>query len=119
MYAGSSGGRPKLRLDDISISAEETDVEGLSSGNEMSLNIYPNPLLEQGTISYSIDNPGCAEILLSDIFGKEIKKIYAGLVNAGKNAVSLNIRDLPSGVYFCTLRIKARAIVRKIIIIRD
>ena len=68
-----------------------------------SLTIYPNPTTEQLYISGDFTN---AQLL--DVTGKQIKS-YANLTN------TINVADLPQGVYFLKLETEHGSVVKKFI----
>ncbi|MBV6479603.1 MAG: Ycf48-like protein [Ignavibacteria bacterium] len=69
---------------------------------------YPNPFNPQTTIKFSVLNPSSVSLMVYDITGKEILKIYDNeILNPGNYKVSLDFsrRSLSSGTYFYSMKV--------------
>ncbi len=65
---------------------------------------YPNPFNPSTVIKYSVPEQSRIKISLYDIIGNEIKSLYDGVQQAGLYQITLNAEDLPSGIYFVSMR---------------
>ena len=79
---------------------------------------YPNPFNPTTTISYSIPKRGLVQLKVYDILGKEVATLVNEEKPAGKYSVKFNGSNLPSGVYFYTLRVNNLVQSRKMILLR-
>jgi len=70
--------------------------------NLSNLSLYPNPTIELTTLSYGSNSVSELNITISDITGKEVKRITSQ-TNIGKNSIGLNTETLESGIYFVTI----------------
>jgi len=66
---------------------------------------YPNPLSSSTKIEYQLGLPGQVEILVYDLFGREINQLFSGFQTPGIHAVEwdgTNMQGMPvaSGLYF-------------------
>ena len=59
-----------------------------------------NPLISKNDIVFNLKTKGDISLRVFDITGALIKIVADGFYNAGTHTVSLNAKDLPSGVYF-------------------
>lgn len=68
------------------------------------LEIYPNPMTEQGTIHFRTLEGGKAQVYLYNSTGGLVKTLYNAEVEGGrKYEVRMDGSALPNGVYFCRL----------------
>ena len=96
-----------------SLSNHNTDVQNeiLEKGSVLFQNI-PNPASSTTTINYEVpSSANNAQINVVDSKGSIVKNI--ALDNMGKGSVSLNIEDLPSGIYHYTLVVDGSTIETK------
>ena len=84
-----------------------TKSSGLESNEELSLAIYPNPTNDQFTIQ---TNQNKAFYSLVDYSGKILLK---GQIDDG--STSVNVSQLPSGLYFMRVDGEQESFVRKVI----
>jgi hypothetical protein len=106
----------KLKEDSTSSNVTEPIVPNIETLNQN----YPNPFNPQTTIEYSIKNSNYVTLKVYDLLGKEI----ATLINEEKPAGNYNIQfdaakyNLPSGIYFYTLKAADYTSSKKMILIK-
>ncbi|MGB3016914.1 MAG: T9SS type A sorting domain-containing protein [Ignavibacteria bacterium] len=66
---------------------------------------YPNPFNPRTIINYELRTKNFVMLRVYDIAGREVATLVNDIMPAGKYAVEFNATDLPSGVYFYTLRV--------------
>ncbi len=66
---------------------------------------YPNPVAGSGVtvIRYGIPLQASIDLSLYDILGRRVKTLTHGSINAGEHSITLDVNDLPSGLYFYRL----------------
>ncbi|MBL7026221.1 MAG: T9SS type A sorting domain-containing protein, partial [Candidatus Marinimicrobia bacterium] len=69
---------------------------------------YPNPFNPSTTITYSLPEAGEVELLIYDLQGRMVDKLFSGPQSAGThdilwNGVNQNGFPISSGVYLCKL----------------
>ncbi|MBI2272043.1 MAG: T9SS type A sorting domain-containing protein [Bacteroidetes bacterium] len=105
-FSGEYGGQGNIRscwISQITTIGTLTSVSQFNENN--SLNIYPNPLIEQFTLSFDIEKMQTeANICIYNMEGQLVKMLFEGPLMAGKNEMRFDKTALASGVYF--LRIK-------------
>ncbi len=79
---------------------------------------YPNPFNPETVIEYFISSPAAVGIKIFDAGGKEIKSFDEGFRSTGKYSLSLNLSELPSGVYFYSLDTDGKILSRKMVLIK-
>jgi C1A family cysteine protease len=66
---------------------------------------YPNPFNPSTAIEFVVPQNGYASVKVYNLLGQEVATAFTGNVEAGKiNTALLNASNLPSGIYFYTLR---------------
>lgn len=68
-------------------------------GESLSLDVYPNPAKDNTYLSLMSTQQQNIEILLKDLSGKIVKKIFNGTVSQGEQTMFLETNDMPSGCY--------------------
>lgn len=67
-------------------------------------NCYPNPASSSATFSFYINNESEVELVINDMNGKEIKKVFRGRKGMGEHKITVDIRDVPTGNYIYTIK---------------
>ena len=71
---------------------------------------YPNPFNPATTLAFSVDRRGEVEVLIHDLRGALVARVFRGEMEAGAHEVTWRADGLPSGVYLATVR--AGAVLR-------
>lgn len=79
---------------------------------------YPNPFNPATTISFSVPTAGRAILMVYDLLGREVVRLYEGQVMAGGHRIIWNALSVPSGTYFCRLRFEGRSATRMITVVK-
>ncbi len=79
---------------------------------------YPNPFNPETTISFELSENSFAEFVIYDVNGKQIDVVYSGTLNSGSHKFNWSPADLPSGVYFYSLKTEKFAETRKMILLK-
>jgi hypothetical protein len=90
-------------------------VDGVILGDAV-----PNPMTNSAIITFTIPDDGKVELLLTDILGGSLVKLYDGFASKGTTRVVVNTEDLnlTNGVYVYKLRFNGVELSKKLIIIR-
>lgn len=79
---------------------------------------YPNPFNASTLIKFDI-REGCQGILMIyDILGKEVRSVMNEKLSPGSYNVTVDLRDLPSGVYFYRLTAGNFTDIKKMVVIK-
>lgn len=68
-----------------------------------SLDIYPNPMNNDGNIEFTLASQNDVTITIYNLQGKEVKTITMGTLAPGKHIVPFLTNDMPAGTYFAVL----------------
>ncbi len=79
---------------------------------------YPNPFNPTTTIEFDIPERTNVKIVIYDILGREIEKLVDGELDAGRYKVKFNAQNLPSGVYFYTIKTTKFTQTNKMILLK-
>ena len=92
----------RLKQIDLDGSFEYSSVKEVNLGQEFRLyhKIYPNPLTDQATMELIIPESEHYTIKLTDVNGKEIKKVFEGELKAGKHQFDFEAGRMLDGLYF-------------------
>ncbi len=78
----------------------------------------PNPANPSALIDFTVRGGNHVTLTLFDIMGRPVRTLVDGRLAAGSHRVSVDAGDLPSGVYFYTLRDGGVTMTRKMIVQR-
>lgn len=96
-------------------------IESLSAEFENSFKIdlnevYPNPVRENATISFSLNKPTSVTLSVLDLLGRNVLMLIdSKLLQQGKNEVPFTRGTLPSGVYIYRLEAEGTSITKRVI----
>jgi len=104
----------------VPFDAVVTDVReenALPTGYMLNQN-YPNPFNPETKISYSLPRAGEVTIKLYDLTGREVTTLVEGNRPAGVYSLTVDGAELPSGVYFYTIRANDFSAVKKMTLMK-
>ncbi|MFZ4620639.1 MAG: T9SS type A sorting domain-containing protein [Bacteroidota bacterium] len=77
---------------------------------------YPNPFNPSTSIGFSVGSSSFVSMHLYDALGREIRSLVNQKLDAGTYSVTLNAKDLSSGVYYYTLQAGAFRSTKKMLL---
>lgn len=110
-----------VRLEAWGTSIVTTSIENHGSGEPSHFSLYqnyPNPFNPSTIISYSLEKPEHASLIVYDILGRKVATLVAARQNAGRYHVRFNASELASGLYLYRLVAGDRAITRRMTLIK-
>lgn len=115
--------RRKLWIDELLRSStqrkpvETTPVYPLSEDQQGKItSIYPNPANDLLTINYSVKMPGQVVFIVTSVTGQKLISHQKNIDSAGDYKWSVDVSDLPEGVYFLSFYLSDRLLETKKII---
>jgi hypothetical protein len=83
----------------------------------------PNPARERTRIAFSVApaSPGTAteaSLYLYDLHGRPLRRLFAGAVPSGPQAVTVDVSDLQPGAYPYVLQSGGQSAVRTLMVLR-
>ncbi len=112
-----SNGGNNIFIDDINIDNGTYVSMNEFTRDLIDMNIYPSPLFEISTISFTLPYNGKASIAIYDILGKEVKKLDHSYLCAGVHEYSIHKYELPgTGTYFVKLTTSEHTFVKPFVV---
>ena len=78
--------------------------------------IYPNPASNETTIDFFVGTTGNAIIEIIDALGRIFLSLPQLISEAGDYSYNINVRDLPSGLYYCRLSQNGVAVLSTVMV---
>lgn len=104
-------------IDDFGISSSGT--VGVVDHSIASFNVFPNPVTEESTIIFDLDETKELSISVLDITGRVLHQVYTGSLTSGTHSMSLNSNLFTSsGVYFVRMIANNEIITKKIVVVK-
>lgn len=93
--------------------------EGTIKPSEFKLyNNYPNPFNPVTNIRFAVPKTAFVSVKVYDALGREISSLVNEVKKVGEYNLSYNASDLPSGIYFYTLKSESFSSTKKMILIK-
>lgn len=89
-----------------------------SQGQVGLLNIYPNPTVDQATVSFQLTEQDLVTFQLMDQSGKVISNVYQNHLNRGEHNIQINTRALAAGIYFLKMETSSFTSYEKMVVIK-
>jgi hypothetical protein len=71
------------------------------------IRIYPNPVRNEATVSYSLGSNSDVSLIIYDISGRTVKLINQNNVSSGDHKIKIEMGSLPAGTYVIQMKSKA------------
>jgi hypothetical protein len=81
-----------------------------------SLSVYPNPVLDNLTISFNLNEKSDVKINLISIDGKDIHELYKCNLSSGNQELKLDVNDVKPGVYLLQMQVNDNTSFEKLMI---
>jgi unsaturated rhamnogalacturonyl hydrolase len=82
------------------------------------LTVQPNPCNPSASVAYSLPGPGRVVLSLFDVRGREMLRSAPGWQPEGRHRLTLDVSDLPCGVYALVLQFGSATVTRKITVLK-
>ncbi len=98
---------------------EAVDSKDVFPGSIDLLSNHPNPFNPTTKILFNIDNPAYVTLIVADLRGREIARLYDNkFLNKGSYDYLFDGSNLTSGIYFYTLRIGSEIFTNKMLLLK-
>lgn len=101
----------EFEIINCSVATQEFDPEIALIGS-----VFPNPASALTCIELNVKQSFQGEIKLLNVFGKEIKHIYTGIIKQGSDKYFFDASPYSSGTYFVQLIAPGASLIKKIMI---
>jgi hypothetical protein len=106
-----------LSLSGILTAGTTTTLNRNLTGRSQSItNIYPNPVLDKGTITFKLEQESKVLIEFFDLTGRKVKEIDKKVMSSGFHEVVFDSLKMNSGVYLCKISTSEWVEAKRIII---
>ncbi len=108
--SGISGDKTQIRkgVNDywiIKISGSgTTGIISIASEKVADIFSYPNPFSASLTLEFILPENKNVSVSIIDLMGRELKNIPSQNLQSGKNKINIDLSELNSGIYFCTVK---------------
>jgi hypothetical protein len=99
------------------ISEASVDVNGMPMSFRIS-SIYPNPLVDNGTVMLTLSESTDVCIEIYDISGRLVHKIYDGYIEEGEHSVDINLTNFSNGLYILKASDENSVDQKKFVVVR-
>lgn len=82
------------------------------------LSAYPNPFNSTTIISFTLPAPQRATVTVYNLAGQTINALINEHLDHGKHNLSFQAWNLPTGIYFATLRTQSTTVTKKLFLLR-
>ena len=105
-------------VDHVSEVCDSDDWLGITTvdNGDNSVNIYPNPAVDQVTVDLTVVNAGNAVVKIYDVNGKMVHTENLGYLSEGQHQYSLNCSKFSHGMYLVNINIGKEAATSKLIV---
>jgi hypothetical protein len=79
---------------------------------------YPNPFNPSTTIEFTLPEPGSVSLIVYNITGRVAARLLEEALTSGHHSVRWNAENMPSGIYFYTLRADGYSLTRKMVLLK-
>jgi hypothetical protein len=94
-----------------------TPLPGIPSVYELNQN-YPNPFNPSTKIQYAIPAAGFVTLKVFNVLGQEVATLVNEMQNVGAYSATFRVENIPSGVYFYTLRAGEFTSTKKMVVLK-
>jgi photosystem II stability/assembly factor-like uncharacterized protein len=95
----SSSGVFRRPLSDVVLFGVQAPLQSHNS-----LACFPNPSSGSIMISLSSSDHGTADVIIVNLLGAEVARLYVGELGAGSHVFNWDAQGLPKGIYVCVVR---------------
>ena len=111
-------------LIDIRIGSCATTVTGVAGGPTVTPKFalkeaYPNPFSGTATLGFELDEAATVSVQVFDVAGRRVSDVVKSKsMPAGPGQLTIDAKNLASGVYFVKMSTPTKSVSRKITIVR-
>jgi hypothetical protein len=111
-FVATSNYGNNMYIDDINITNLSVGIDEQAAENSM--NVYPNPMTDNATVSFSLAQAENVNVVLVNALGQVVINTNLGKMSAGDQNYLLNTESLNNGLYFLNLQVGKNTITKKV-----
>ncbi|MBX7095072.1 MAG: T9SS type A sorting domain-containing protein [Flavobacteriales bacterium] len=81
------------------LSVKDPGTDNNSLSNVLPVSIYPNPMQDNGRVSFDMKENGNVVLSVYNLAGQKVQTLSLGQRNAGKQYADINVAELANGTY--------------------
>ena len=109
-------GRGLYKCDTYKVENSEINVEENIVANTTDMSIYPNPIVSDATISFSIEKSAQVSYQIYDLSGRMMMNKVLGNFGQGSHQANFNVENLTSGAYIIRVQAGEKVETAKILV---
>ena len=109
-------GRGLYKCDTYKVNDTELNVEENIVANTVEMSIYPNPIVNDATISFSIEESAQVSYQVYDLSGRMMMNKVLGNFGQGSHKANFNVENLTSGTYIIKVQAGEKTETAKILV---
>jgi hypothetical protein len=113
---GPAFGLLAVKADGTAWMLNNTTGIGESPVDQSTLNVYPNPAIENFNVTFILNVKERVAIEIIDVTGRTVRSVDLGTMGAGNYIETMNVDRLPSGMYLLNIRTGDTVLGRKVFI---
>ena len=78
----------------------------------------PNPFSQSTVVSYQLSVDQRVELAVYDVFGRKVKTLDEGVKTKGEHSVTVEMNDMPQGIYIYQLRLANKILSKKMVVVK-
>jgi hypothetical protein len=92
------------------------NTTGIKESNfeESNLRVYPNPAKDLINVQFNLKKAGNVDLEIRNLMGSVVKRQALGIMQANESLTTLNVGDLPAGLYLLTLKSGSSQVAMKL-----
>lgn len=116
MIYAATYGRGLLRCDNYHIDGIENSVAEIEDNTALAMSVYPNPVVENATISINLTEKSNVTYQIYDITGRMVANRTLGTFTQGSHQININVGNLVTGTYILKVQAGANSNSSKILV---
>lgn len=110
-------GRGLFRCDNyLALDNSDVNVEENTLTNTIGMSIYPNPIVNDATIRFNLDETSDVTYQIYDLSGRMVTKVSLGKYPQGTHNVNFNVSNLNAGTYIIRVQTGETSETTKILV---
>ena len=109
-------GRGLFRCNDYAQRDGESIIENTSSAKSLEMNVYPNPVVSEATISFNVEETSEVSYQIYDLSGRMVRNATLGTYGQGSHTANFNVNGLTSGTYIVKVQAGTMSNISKILV---
>lgn len=105
---------PEHDLFEVDVSTEDAPVPGQT----FALDVWPNPVRNQASITLQADAPGRVRVAVYDMLGRVVEVLHDDEAQLGRHTFDLDASRLSSGMYMIRATMQDRSVSRVVTVVR-